>query len=186
MEGRRNAIEIGDAQSSVRGEAPFAGRADRLLRLGTVLPAGVYVAVRPVQMKVQALLLGQRLSAARPCARYSRPPCEAASCFSGAAATWLAGFVLATAPEISITCGLRLGANHRDSRDRKDWKPAWKSVRRRLRHDELAFSSFCLRAWSGLAQAARGGDGLLGRRPRGAARAIPGPYERRAEHRAVS
>jgi hypothetical protein len=104
----------------------------------------------------------------------------------GAAATWLAGFVLATAPEISITCGLRLGANHRDSRDRKDWKPAWKSVRRRLRHDELAFSSFCLRAWSGLAQAAWGGDGLLGRRPRGAARAIPGPYERRAEHRAVS
>ena len=60
------------------------------------------------------------------------------------------------------------------------------SVRRRLRHDELAFSSVCLRARSGLAQAARGGDGLLGRRSRGAARAIPRPYERRSEHRAVS
>ena len=60
------------------------------------------------------------------------------------------------------------------------------SVRRRLRHDELTFSAFCLRARRGLAQAARGGDGLLGRGSRGAARAIPRPHERCSEHRAVS
>ena len=60
MEGRGHGIEIGNAQSSVGGKELFAGRADCLLRLGTVLPAGIYLAVRPVQMQVQALLADQR------------------------------------------------------------------------------------------------------------------------------
>jgi hypothetical protein len=57
---------------------------------------------------------------------------------------------------------------------------------KRLRHDELTFSSVCLRTRCGLAQAARSGYGLLGRGSCGATRAIPRAYERCAEYRLVS
>ena len=48
---------------------------------------------------------------------------------------------------------------------------------KRLRHDELTFSSVCLRTRCGLAQAARSGYGLLGRGSCGATRAISRAYE---------
>ena len=141
------------------------------------------IGLRSVTVLVRALL--SALAFKRPCAAsHWRPPREAASCFARGSAR--APFFLAMAPGISIPCELRLACESPKTRAAGKTEAGMESVRRRLRHDELAFSSVCLRARSGLAQATRGGDGLLGRRSRGAARAIPRPYERRFEHRAVS
>ena len=70
-------------------------------------------------------------------------------CGAARTGTASAPFFLAMAPGISIPCGLRLACESPDSRGRKD-EAGMESVRRRLRHDELAFSSVCLRARSGL------------------------------------
>jgi hypothetical protein len=55
VEGRRHDMEIGNLESPRSDEELFADRADWLLRVGQV-PAGIQMALRPVSVRVQALL----------------------------------------------------------------------------------------------------------------------------------
>lgn len=57
MEGRRDDLEVGDPKSSFCGKELFSHREDRLQRMGKALPAGIHLALRPVPVLVQALLV---------------------------------------------------------------------------------------------------------------------------------